>query len=111
LLADAVDVQIEVLGLVTDMVTGDAGSYSRALENAVFTKRVKLVAAPNRSARSIERKKKEHGRWFGSAQRWRTGCEGPHQRRTEASACPEPLQLSPENTLTWVGTHMRETGC
>jgi transposase, IS5 family len=76
LLADAVDSQTDVLGRVPNMVTADAGYYSQALENAVLAKGVKWVAVPNRSTRSVERKKKEHSRWFRNAQRWRTGCEG-----------------------------------
>lgn len=76
LLADAVDSHISVLGRAPDMVTADAGYYAQALENAVLEKGVKRVAVPNRNTRSVERKKKEHSRWFRKAQRWRTGCEG-----------------------------------
>jgi IS5 family transposase len=76
LLADAVDSHIGILGRVPDMVTADAGYYSQALEHAVLEKGVKRVAVPNRNTRSMERKKKEHSRWFRNAQRWRTGCEG-----------------------------------
>jgi IS5 family transposase len=103
LLADAVDAQIDVLGRVPDMVTADAGYYSQALENAVLEKGVKRVAVPNRNTRSVERKKKEHSRWFRNAQRWRTGCEGRIRvlkRRHGLSRC---RYRGAEGLKRWVG--------
>jgi IS5 family transposase len=103
LLADAVDAQIGVLGRVPDMVTADAGYYSQALENAVLEKGVKRVAVPNRSTRSVERKKMEHSRWFRKAQRWRTGCEGRIsvlKRRHGLNRC---RYRGAEGTKRWVG--------
>jgi transposase, IS5 family len=76
LLSGAVEAHQRVLGRVPQLVTADAGYYSRAQEQAVEQKGVKWVAVPNRSTKSAERKKKEHSRWFKKAQAWRTGCEG-----------------------------------
>jgi IS5 family transposase len=76
LLLGAVENHERVLGRVPYLATADAGYYSRAQEQAVEDKGVKWVAVPNRNTKSLERKKKEHSRWFKKAQRWRTGCEG-----------------------------------
>jgi transposase, IS5 family len=76
LLLGAVETHERVLGRVPHLVTADAGYYSRAQEQAVEEKGVKWVAVPNRNTKSVERKKKEHSRWFKKAQAWRTGCEG-----------------------------------
>src|ERR1700683_1209411 len=76
LLLGAVETHERVLGRVPHLATADAGYYSRAQEQAVEGKGVKWVAVPNRNPKSVERKKKEHSRWFKKAQRWRTGCEG-----------------------------------
>src|SRR6476646_8621950 len=37
---------------------------------------VKRVCIPNRSSKSIERKREQKKRWFRNGQKWRTGCEG-----------------------------------
>jgi transposase, IS5 family len=76
LLLGAVETHERVLGRVPHLVTADAGYYSRGQEQAVEEKGVKWVAVPNRNTKSVERKKKEHSRWFKKAQSWRTGCEG-----------------------------------
>jgi transposase, IS5 family len=76
LLLGAVEAHERVLGRVPHLATADAGYYSRAQEQAVEEKGVKRVAVPNRNTKSLERKQKEHSRWFKKAQRWRTGCEG-----------------------------------
>jgi transposase, IS5 family len=76
LLLGEVETHERVLGRVPRMATANAGYYSRAQEQAVREKGVKWVAVPNRNTTSVERKKKEHSRWFKKAQAWRTGCEG-----------------------------------
>jgi IS5 family transposase len=76
LLLGAVEAHERVLGRVPHLATADAGYHSRAQEQAVEGKGVRWVAVPNRNTKSIERKKKEHSRWFKKAQAWRTGCEG-----------------------------------
>jgi IS5 family transposase len=37
---------------------------------------VKRVCIPNRSTKSLERKRVQRKRWFRNGQKWRTGCEG-----------------------------------
>lgn len=76
LLCGAVEAHKQILGRVPILATADAGYYSQAQEKAVEEMGVKWVAVPNRNTRSVERKNKEHSRWFKKAQRWRTGCEG-----------------------------------
>ena len=39
-------------------------------------KSVKQVCIPNRSAKSLERKREQKKRWFRNGQKWRTGSEG-----------------------------------
>jgi IS5 family transposase len=34
------------------------------------------VCIPNRSTKSVERRREQKKRWFRNGQRWRTGCEG-----------------------------------
>ncbi len=103
LLSGAVEARERVLGRVPHLATADAGYYSRAQEQAVEDKGVKWVAVPNRSAKSAERKKKEHSRWFRNAQRWRTGCEGRIsvlKRRHGLSRC---RYRGIEGMKRWVG--------
>ena len=103
LLIGAVETHQRVLGRVPQLVTADAGYYSRAQEQAVEEKGVKWVAVPNRSTKSLERKRKEHSRWFKKAQRWRTGCEGRIsvlKRRHGLSRC---RYRGAEGMKRWVG--------
>ena len=37
---------------------------------------VKRVCIPNRSTKSVERKREQKNRWFKNGQKWCTGCEG-----------------------------------
>jgi IS5 family transposase len=76
LLLPAVEAHEQILGRVPRLVAADAGFYSQAQERAAQDKGVKWVSVPNRSTRSLERKKLEKSRWFKKAQAWRTGCEG-----------------------------------
>ena len=103
LLIGAVETHERVLGRVPQLVTADAGYYSRAQEQAVEEKGVKWVAVPNRNTKSLERKRKEHSRWFKKAQRWRTGCEGRIsvlKRRHGLSRC---RYRGGEGMKRWVG--------
>jgi IS5 family transposase len=103
LLIGAVETHQRVLGRVPHLVTADAGYYSRAQEQAVEEQGVKWVAVPNRNTKSVERKKKEHSRWFKKAQRWRTGCEGRIsvlKRRHGLSRC---RYRGAEGMKRWVG--------
>jgi IS5 family transposase len=103
LLLGAIENHQRVLGRVPHLATADAGYYSRAQEQAVQGKGVKWVAVPNRNTKSVERKKKEHSRWFRNAQRWRTGCEGRIsvlKRRHGLSRCQ---YRGIEGMKRWVG--------
>jgi IS5 family transposase len=58
------------------LVAADAAFYSVENEAAAKAKGVKRVCIPNRSTKSLERKREQRSRWFRSGQKWRTGCEG-----------------------------------
>src|SRR5262249_51202678 len=58
------------------LVAADAGFYSAKNEAAAKAKGVKRVSIPNRSTKSLERKRVQKKRWFRNGQKWRTGCEG-----------------------------------
>lgn len=103
LLLGAVKAQQRKLGRLPQLVTADAGYYSQAQERAVQDLGVKWVAVPNRSTRSVERKKLEKSRWFKKAQAWRTGCEGRIsvvKRRHGLRRC---LYRGVEGMKRWVG--------
>jgi len=76
LLVPAVEVHCERLGRVPDLVAADAGFYSAQGEKSAKEKGVKKVSVPNRSTKSVERRKLQKTRWFKKGQKWRTGCEG-----------------------------------
>jgi IS5 family transposase len=76
LLLPAVKVHRRKLGRVPGWVAADAGFYSQANEQGAQAMGVKYVSIPNRSTRSVERRRWEKQRWFKKGQKWRTGCEG-----------------------------------
>jgi transposase, IS5 family len=77
LLLPALDTHRQLLGRMPYLVTADAAFFSQRNELAAQTRGVKRVAIPNLSPkRSAQRKRLEKKRWFRSAQKWRTGCEG-----------------------------------
>ena len=51
-------------------------SISAKNETAAKGKGVKRVCIPNRSTKSLERKREQRKRWFRNGQKWRTGSEG-----------------------------------
>ena len=76
LLLPALDVHRKLLGRMPYLVTADAAFFAQRNELAAQARGVKRVAIPNRNTRSVQRKRLEKKRWFRSAQKWRTGCEG-----------------------------------
>jgi len=76
LLVPAVEAHRRKLGRVPGWVAADAGFYSQANEQGAQALGVKYVSIPNRSTRSVERRRWEKQRWFKKGQKWRTGCEG-----------------------------------
>jgi IS5 family transposase len=76
LLLPAVKAHRRKLGRVPGWVAADAGFYSHANEQEAQALGVKYVSIPNRSTRSVERRRWEKQRWFKKGQKWRTGCEG-----------------------------------
>jgi IS5 family transposase len=76
LLIAAIETHQAMLGRVPRLVAADAAFYSAKNEAAAKAKGVKRVCIPNRSTKSIERRREQKKRWFRNGQKWRTGCEG-----------------------------------
>jgi IS5 family transposase len=76
LLIPAIEVHQARLGRVPYLVAADAAFYSGKNETAAKAKGVKRVCVPNRSTKSLERKREQKKRWFRNGQKWRTGSEG-----------------------------------
>jgi IS5 family transposase len=76
LVIPAIETHEQKLGRVPRLVAGDAAFYSSNNESAAHDKGVKRVCIPNRSTKSVERKREQKKRWFRAGQKWRTGCEG-----------------------------------
>jgi IS5 family transposase len=76
LLITAIEVHQALMGRAPRLVAADAAFYSAKNEAAAKAKGVKRVCIPNRSTKSLERKREQKKRWFRSGQKWRVGCEG-----------------------------------
>jgi IS5 family transposase len=103
LLIPAVDTHCALLGRVPRLVAADAAFYSARNEAAAKTRGVKRVCVPNRSTKSLERKREQKKRWFREGQKWRTGCEGRVsvvKRRHGLSRC---RYKGPAGMERWVG--------
>ena len=76
LLIPAIEIHQAKLGRTPRLVAADAGFYSARNEAAAKASGVKRVCVPNRSTKSVARKREQKKRWFRNGQKWRTGCEG-----------------------------------
>jgi IS5 family transposase len=76
LLIPAIEIHQTQLARVPHLVAADAAFYSSKNETRAKAKGVKRVCIPNRSTKSLERKREQKKRWFRNGQKWRTGCEG-----------------------------------
>jgi IS5 family transposase len=76
LLVAAIEKHQALLGRTPRLVAADAAFYSAKNETAAKARGVKRVCIPNRSTKSLERKRVQRKRWFRNGQKWRTGCEG-----------------------------------
>jgi IS5 family transposase len=76
LVVSALEAHEQKLGRTPNLITGEAAFYSAKNENAATERGVKRICIPNRSTKSMERKKLQKKRWFRDGQKWRTGCEG-----------------------------------
>jgi transposase, IS5 family len=76
LLIPAIEIHQAKLGRTPRLIAADAGFYSARNEAAAKASGVKRVCIPNRSTKSVARKREQKKRWFRNGQKWRTGCEG-----------------------------------
>ena len=91
LLIPAIETHQARLGRAPYLVAADAAFYSGKNEAAAKAKGVKRVCIPNRSTKSLERKREQKKRWFRKGQKWRTGSEGRIsvvKRRHGLDRCP-----------------------
>ncbi|HET8543829.1 MAG TPA: ISNCY family transposase [Pseudolabrys sp.] len=90
LLIPAIAAHQAKLGRVPRLVAADAAFYSGRNEAAAKAMGVTRVCIPNRSTKSLERKREQKKRWFRNGQKWRTGSEGRIsvvKRRNGLSRC------------------------
>jgi transposase, IS5 family len=103
LVVAAIDVHEKRLGCTPRLVAGDAAFYSAKNEAAAHERGVKRVCIPNRSTKSVERKREQKKPWFKNGQKWRTGCEG----RISVLKRPHGLRRCPyrgdSGMKRWVG--------
>ena len=76
LVIPAIDAHEKKLGCTPRLLAADAAFYSAKNETAAHDRGVKRVCIPNRSTKSVERKREQKKRWFKQGQKYRTGCEG-----------------------------------
>lgn len=76
LVIPALEAHEKKLGCIPRLVAGDAAFYSANNEATAHERGVKRVCIPNRSTKSVNRKREQKKRWFKQGQKWRTGCEG-----------------------------------
>jgi len=76
LLTAAIETHRAMLGRPPHIVAADAAFYSAKNEAAAKARGVKRFCIPNRSTKSVERRREQKKRWFRNGQKWRTGCEG-----------------------------------
>ncbi len=76
LLIPAIETHQALLGRPPHLAAADAALYSAKNEAAAKARGVKRVCIPNRSTKSLERRREQKKRWFRNGQKWRTGCEG-----------------------------------
>ena len=105
LLIPAIQAHHAALGRPPRLVAGDAAFYSTKNEAAARAMGVKRVCIPNRSTKSVERKREQKKRWFRDGQRWRTGSEG--RQRDQAPTRPKALPLSRRRRHAPVGRAWR----
>ena len=103
LLLPSIQVHHQRLGRTPRMVAADAGFYSQANEKAAQTLGVRWVSVPNKNTKSKERKRLQHQRWFRSAQKWRTGCEGRISALKRRHGLRRCLYSGLDGMRRWVG--------
>jgi DDE family transposase len=76
LLAPSLDAHLALFARPPHLLAADAAFYSSKNEKLAKRKGVRRVCIPNRSTKSVKRKREQKKPWFRNGQKWRTGCEG-----------------------------------
>jgi IS5 family transposase len=103
LLIPAIEAHRAKLGRAPRLVAGDAAFYSAKNEAAAKAIGVKRLCIPNRSTKSVERKREQKKRWFRDGQRWRTGSEGRISVTKRRHGLRRCLYRGDDGMHRWVG--------
>jgi transposase, IS5 family len=103
LVIPAIDAHEKRLGCIPRLLAGDAAFYSSKNEAAAHERGVKRVCIPNRSTKSVERKREQKKRWFKQGQKWRTGCEGRISVLKRRHGLRRCAYKGPSGMKRWVG--------
>ena len=103
LLIPAIAVHEERTGRKPDLAAADAGFYSAKNEAEAKQQGVKRVSVPNRSTKSVERRRYQKLRWFRKGQKWRTGCEGRISLLKRRHGLRRSLYKDEAGMKRWVG--------
>jgi IS5 family transposase len=85
------------------LVAADAAFYSGSNEATAKAMGVKRVCIPNRSIKSLERKREQKKRWFRNGQKWRTGSEGRISVVKRRNGLDRWLYKADNGMQRWVG--------
>jgi len=103
LLIPAIEAHQRQLGRVPRLVAADAAFYSAKNESEAQALGVAHVAIPNRSTKSLERKRHQKQRWFRKGQKWRTGSEGRISLLKRRHGLDRCLYKGDDGMKRWVG--------
>jgi transposase, IS5 family len=91
------------VGRTPHLVAADGGFYSAKNDAAAKAKGVKRVCIPNRSTKSLERKREQKKRWFRDGQKWRSGSEGRISVDQRRDGLNRSRYKGDAGTKRWVG--------
>lgn len=116
LLIEGLESHIAVVGRAPKLLAADSGFFPAANEKRAIEWGVGQVAIPRQGTQSAERLKKQKTRWFKSAQRWRTGCEGRIsvlKRRHGLNRCGYKRASGMERWVGWevIADNFTNIGC
>ena len=103
LLIPSIEAHQALMGRTPDLAAADAGFYSAKNVAEAEEMGVKRVSIPNRSTKSLARRKHQKQRWFKKGQKWRTGCEGRISLLKRRHGLRRSLYKKDAGMKRWVG--------